>query len=307
MQAEGLGGDKCRTGTVGDKVIWSCGDMQCGNGTACGFSMGPAFYGSDDVMTINTDSITDVGDYTFATAWNKDPLPVAPQKQFGMDTSNVVEINSTHGVAFVWEIWRGASDSSIVDRGAGAVSVTLGSTKPIATRVGPLLSNGTALQLGLIAIMRADKYVYVYSAGGPSGVNVARVAASDDVFDASKYEFLVKDTQTWEAPGQIPDKTETRYGLTTQDSSGKFGCLVYGSAFYNADWDKYVILCNAYLSFTMMYVADKPEGPFSATYPVLNEFPGYGSHAHPHYGLNPLYFSLGPDGPFSMFKMTFKF
>lgn len=40
LQAKGLGGDKCRSGKLGDKVIWSCGDMECGGDfTACGFSM----------------------------------------------------------------------------------------------------------------------------------------------------------------------------------------------------------------------------------------------------------------------------
>lgn len=35
-----LGGDKCRTGKLGSKVIWSCGDMECGSDyTNCGFSM----------------------------------------------------------------------------------------------------------------------------------------------------------------------------------------------------------------------------------------------------------------------------
>ncbi|GAM83460.1 hypothetical protein ANO11243_014480 [Dothideomycetidae sp. 11243] len=308
MQAKQLQGDKCRTGNIEKTVIWSCGDMECGGDpNSCGFSMGPAFYGTGSVDTINTDGITDVNSNTFATAWDQDPPPVAPQTGWGMDTSNVAEINSTHGVAYVWEIWRSGSNDPIVNRGAGAVSVTLGQNRPMATRVGPLLSDASGLQLGLLAIMRAEQYIYVYSMGGPSGVNVARVTASDDVFDPTKYQFLVSGTQTWETPGSIPSADNTRYGMQTLDPSEKFSCLVYGSAFYNPTWKKYVILCNTFESVTMFYVADSPYGPFSATYTVLGAWHGYGSHAHETYGVNPLYFSLSPDGPFDLFKLTFNF
>lgn len=35
-----LSGDKCRSSKLGGKIIWNCGDMQCGDSaTACGFSM----------------------------------------------------------------------------------------------------------------------------------------------------------------------------------------------------------------------------------------------------------------------------
>jgi len=45
MQSKGLGGDKCRSSKLGNKVIWNCGDMQCqntkgeGDYTVCGFAM----------------------------------------------------------------------------------------------------------------------------------------------------------------------------------------------------------------------------------------------------------------------------
>jgi hypothetical protein len=35
-----LGGDKCRSSKLGSKVVWNCGDMECGSDyTKCGFSM----------------------------------------------------------------------------------------------------------------------------------------------------------------------------------------------------------------------------------------------------------------------------
>lgn len=282
--------------------------MECnGSPDVCGFSMGPAFYGTLDVGTVDTNGISNVGSNTFAEPWIGDAPPQAPQTQWGMDTSNVIEVNQTHGIAYVWEIWRGAPDGSYVNRGAGVVSVTLGEDRPIATRMGPLLSGPDGIQLGLLAIMYADYYVYIYSMGGPSGVNVARVPLDEDVYDPSKYQFLVADTQEWETPGAIPTNTSTRYGMQTADPTGKFACSVYGSAFYNEAWGKFVILCNTFESFTMMYMADTPSGPWSETYPVLNNWHGYSSNVHVEYGLNPLYFSLGPDTSFDMFKMTFNF
>lgn len=41
LGTKGLGGDKCRSSVLGDKVIWNCGDMECaGDWQVCGFSMG---------------------------------------------------------------------------------------------------------------------------------------------------------------------------------------------------------------------------------------------------------------------------
>ncbi|PNS15724.1 hypothetical protein CAC42_4176 [Sphaceloma murrayae] len=308
MADKNLQGDKCRTGSIGGRVIWSCGDMECAGGVSvCGFSMGPAFYGTSDPMTVDTDGVSNPDENLFARAWEGDPRPVAPQWAWGMDTSNVAEINATHGVAFVWEIWRGASDGNHVDRGAGAVSVTLGPNRPVAARVGPLLSDAKALQVGLIGIMRDGEYIYSYSSGGPSNVVVGRVRANDDVFSPSAYEFLRFKEQTWERTGGIISADARDYGARTANAGGRFGCAVYGSVFWSDAWGKYVLLCNIFMHFTKMHVADKPEGPWSAEYPILGGVLGYGSHAHPEFGTNPLYFSQGPNGPFDVYKITTNF
>ena len=152
--------------------------------------MGPAFYGTSSVLTIDTDGVTNVNDNDFLQPWSDDTAPLAPQTGWGMDTSNVAAINDTHGVAYGWEIWRGASDGSIVDRGVAVASITLGDTKPIATRVGPLLTGPDAIQLGLLATLRDGDYIYTYSIGGSSNLIIGRVPASDSVFDLSQYTFL---------------------------------------------------------------------------------------------------------------------
>ncbi|KAB2573485.1 hypothetical protein DBV05_g7895 [Lasiodiplodia theobromae] len=256
LGTNGLGGDKCRSSVLGDKVIWNCGDMECaGDWRVCGFSMGPAFYGTNSVMVVNTTGIALVQDNDFATAWSGDPAPQAPQTAWGMDTSNVAAINDTHGIAYAWEIWRGAPDGSFVDRGNAVVAVTLGEMKPIATRVGPLLSGPDAVQMGLLAILRDGNHIYSYSMGGPSGIMVSRVAASDDALEAAKYEFLVageSDSSMWKIPGSIPAPPSAEYGMQTANSNGKFGCNVYGSVFYSNYLRKYVIICTAYMHFTKM-------------------------------------------------------
>lgn len=189
-------------------------------------------------MTVNTTGIAHVQDNDFVTAWSGDAKPVAPQTAFGMDTS----INSTHGVAYAWEIWRGASDGSFVNRGNAVVSVTLGAKKPIATRRGPLLTGPHALALGMLAILRDGDFIYTYSIGGPSGIIIGRVKASDAVFSASAYSFLkAGSVSTWVTPGSIPNATTTAYGMTTLNSGGKFSCNVYGSVFFNAYLGKYVM------------------------------------------------------------------
>jgi hypothetical protein len=263
-------------------------------------------------MTVNTTGIAHVQDNDFVTAWSGDAKPVAPQTAFGMDTSNVAAINSTHGVAYAWEIWRGASDGSFVNRGNAVVSVTLGVKKPIATRRGPLLTGPHALALGMLAILRDGDFIYMYSIGGPSGIIIGRVKASDAVFSASAYSFLkARSVSTWVTPGSIPNATTTAYGMTTLNSGGKFSCNVYGSVFFNAYLGKYVMICTAFEHFTNMYVADNAWGPWSAEYGLLNGWGvGYGSMAHPEYspdGGKTFHFSQGPDSVFNMFKVSFEF
>ena len=287
LGADKLGGDKCRTSKLGDKVIWNCGDMECGgNWEICGFNMGPAFYGTDDVMTVNSVGVNNVQESNFLDPWSGDPAPVAPQNAWGMDTSNVAAINSTHGIVYAWEMWRGAGEG--VNRGNAVAMVTLGDNMPIATRMGPLLTGPDAIQMGLLAIISADNYIYTYSIGGPSNIIVGRVAADGtSPFAASEYEFLAQGSSTTWVPG-IPEASTTTVGATT-DQPGGFGCAVYGSVFFSNYLNQYVILCNIDLSYVNMYTSDTPYGPWSAEYQVMNaatnpEMAGsYGSMAHPEY------------------------
>lgn len=317
LQTQGLGGDKCRTSKLGDKVIWNCGDMECGGDyTICGFSMGPAFYGTSSVMTVDTDGITNVDDNTFLEPWSGDAPPEAPQTGWGMDTTNVAHLNDTTGVAFAWEIWRGASDGSIVNRGNAAAAITLGTDKPIARRLGPLLTGPDTIQLGLLAIMRHGEYVYTYSIGGPSNIIVGRVKADDSVFDASQHEFLSHgSTSDWVSG--VPNPNTTSVGATTANTSGQFGCGVYGSAFYSNYLQQFVIICGIYMNYVNMYISDTPYGPWSEEYSLLDG--STNSHASGNYGpmvhkmYSPggsdqtLYFSMGPNGPFNMFKLEFHY
>lgn len=309
-----INADKGRTGKIGDKIVWNFGDMQCADDwRICGFSMGFAFYGTDSVMTVNTSNVELVQNNDFLQAWSGDTLPQSPQSAWGMDTSNVVEINSTHGVAFAWQAWRGASDGSMIDCGSAVASVTLGADKPIAQRVGPLLTGHESIALGLLAILRDDKYIYTYSRGGPSNIVIGRVLADDSVFDATKHEFLNYGTlSTWSSG--IPVRDDSSFGATTLNSDGKFGCDVYGSVFYNSYLKKYILLCGIYMTFVNMYISDMPYGPWSAEYTITSSgndglFPGsYGAHAHPEYGDGKdWYFSIGPNSVFQVFKVTFKY
>lgn len=230
-----------------------------------------------------------------------------------MDTSNVAAINDTHGVAYAWEIWRGAADGSYVDRGNVVASVTLGQNKPLANRVGPLLTGPNSIALGLLAILRADSYIYTYSIGGPSNVIIGRVQADDSVFDSTKYEFLQHGTtNTW--LNGIPSTSTTNIGATTANSGGQFGCSVYGSVFYNDYLEMYIILCNIYMSFVKMYISNTPDGPWSAEYAVTSSgndgllAGSYGSMSHPEYGCGrEWYFSVGPNSVFQIFKVTFEY
>ena len=275
--------------------------------TVCGFSMGPAMYGTDDVMTINTTGIADINNNNFLSAWIGDPTPQHPQSSWGMDQSNVAPLNDTHGIVYGSQIWRGASDGSFVPQGNAVGLVTLGSDRPVATRIGPLLTGPDALGMGLLAILRDEDYIYLYTEGGPSRVVVTRVPATDDVFDASKYESLLVGTTDWETG--IPSTTDTQYGMTTANESGQFGCSVYGSVFFSNYFNKYVIICNIFMTSTNMYISDTPYGPWSEEYGLLSGWTGYGSMAHPMYSPDgshkEVYFSQGPNSKFNMFKITF--
>jgi hypothetical protein len=312
LSGKDLVGDKCRSSQIGDKIIWNCGDMMCANDwTVCGFAMGPAMYGTDDVMTINTTGIVHIQNNDFLNPWAEDPAPEMPQTHWGMDQSNIAPLNDTHGVIYGYEIWRGALDESFVRQGNAVGLVSLGEDKPVATRMGPLLTGPDALELGLLAILRDGDYIYIYSEGGPSRLTVTRVPANADaVFDPTHYETLLHDSlDTWEPA--IPTFLDTKYGMSTANTDGIFGCSVYGSVFYSNYFNKYVIICNIYMDATNMYVSDTPYGPWSEEYNLLSGWNGYGSMVHPMYSPGgshkELYFSLGPNAKFNMFKLTFDY
>ena len=303
-----LVGDKCRSSLLSNKVIWNCGDMWCDfDYTICGFAMGPAMYGTEDVMTINATGITHIYDNEFLRPWSGDPEPESPYRFWGIDTSNVAAINETHGVAYGFEVWRGTGTD--LRRGNCVASITLGEDMPIATRVGPLLTGPDTIEMGMLAILRAGDYIYIYSAGGPSRLIVTRVLATDDVFDASQYETLELNTNSWSRT--IPMPSTKKYGMVTANRSRKFGCLVYGSVFYSNYLNKYVIICNIYMVATNMYTSDTPWGPWSEEYGLLRGWRGYGSMVHPMYSPGgshkEIYFSQGPNTGFDMFKVTFDY
>jgi len=289
--------------------------MMCGGDVMlCGLSMGPAFYGTDSVMTINTTGLTFVTENDFLQPWSGDKDIQPPYGAWGMDTSNVAAINSTHGVAYGYEIWRNGPDGSALNRGNAVAAITLNATKPIATRVGPLLTDNTTIALGMMAILRDGNYVYIYSMGGPSNIIVGRVEASDAVFTASNYEFLKNGTNDTWVPG-IPLNTATNVALATSD--GSFFCDNYGSVTFNHYLNKYILLCGKFISFVTMYVSDTPYGPFSAGYQLMSGGHqmvegSYGPMMHPMF--QPVagsdkswYFSLGPNSVFYMYKITFDY
>jgi hypothetical protein len=317
MGEEGLGGDKCRSSLLAGRHIWNCGDMMCGSVlTTCGFDMGPAFYGTRHVSVIDAAAYSTISDYEFATPWSDDPKPVSPQTAYGMDTSNIVSINKTTGIAYVWEITRGDPNGSHVDQGAGVVAVTIGPTKPIGKRVGPLLTGPESVQLGLMSIIQADGYIYNYNQQGPFGnILVGRVEAGEAAFDAQQYEYLVFPSDSTTAPKWIPGipaaQDAASYGMRTSESTGRFTCSQYGSVTWSKYFSKYMLMCNLYLNFTFFYLAENPWGPWTGGFQLLSDsgWLGYGVDAHPQWSArgkeNELYFSQGPNGPLNMFKLTF--
>lgn len=315
LQKRGLRGDNCRTGKIGDKVIWNCGDMMCGDDLAlCGFSMSPAFYGTDDVMLVNTTGIKNVAENNFVQPWSGDQKFSQPWKNWGMYTSNVAPINSTHGVVYGWEHWRNGPGASYLNRGNSVSAVTLGDDRPVATRVGPLLTGPHAIMLGLLAILRVDDYIYVYSGGGPSHTTVGRVNASDDVFDADKYEFLKFGTNdTWISG--IPSNTTKEVGAMIENNEEADLCGVWGSVVYNNYLNKYIMLCGHYSETVDMYTSNTPWGPWRGSYQIAGggNFSGsYGMMMHPEYSPSgkshkSWYFSLGPNWEFNMYKVTFDY
>lgn len=314
-----LYGDKCRSSTIGGRNIWNCGDMMCADGIdACEFSMGPAFYGTDSVMTINSSAYDNVNSFTFAEPWSGDPKPQAPQSQYGMDTSNVVALNETTGIAYVFEATRGLPGVDVINHGAAAIKVTLGPTQPIATRVGPLMTTNSSVALGLLAITSANGWIYNYNvAGGTGNILVGRTPANDSAFDGNSYSYLTYASSHTSNPKWVPGipslSSASKYGMTSADPSGRFNCQVYGDVFWNNYFKQYMLLCTLFLDFTFFYLSPNPWGPWSQGYKLLNppNRLGYGVSAHPAYSPGgshrTLYFSQGPNTVFDMYKVSFDY
>ncbi|KIW14987.1 hypothetical protein PV08_07774 [Exophiala spinifera] len=309
----GVRGDNCRTAKIGDKVIWNCGDMMCGDDVlTCGFTMAPGYYGTDSMMHVDTAGKKSLQD--FIKPWAGDPQP-PEQYIWGEYSSNIAPINSTHGVVYTREYWRNGPGGD-KDVGNAVSSVTLGEDRPIATRVGPLLTGTEAAYLGMLAIMRDGDYIYHYSGGGPSNIRISRVPASDDVFDITKYESLKADTENTWIPG-VPMLGSMETGATTSNPGGKFACGgAWGSVVYNNYLAKYIMLCGEYMVSTNMHLADTPWGPWGPAYTIAsggNLTGSYGTMMHPEYspladgGDRSWYFSIGPNDKFYMYRVDFDY
>jgi hypothetical protein len=127
-------------------------------------------------------------------------------------------------------------------------SITLGPTKPIATRIGPAAHRPNAVAPGLLAILRDGDYIYTYSIAGPSNIVVCRVPADDSVFDAGEDECLAHGSETDWVTGILAGST-TSIGATTANPGGQFGCIVYGSVFYSDYVEQCYTICNIYENF----------------------------------------------------------
>ena len=136
--------------------------------------------------------------------------------------------------------------------------------------------------MGMLAILRAGDYIYLYSAGGPSRLIVTRVHASDDTFDASNYETLDYGADNvWSASIRAPQSE--KYSMMTASRNRKFGCMVYGSVYYSNHFNNYIVTCNVYMIAANMYVSDSPRGPWSEDLRLLRGRTGYGRMVHPMY------------------------
>ncbi|KAF2153582.1 hypothetical protein K461DRAFT_278392 [Myriangium duriaei CBS 260.36] len=319
LGAKNLYGDKCRSSFLGGRHLWNCGDMQCAAGySACSFSMGASFYGTDKVDTINSSAYPDVYSYTFAQPWKGDPKPVAPQSQYGMDTSNIVPINETTGLAYAYEVTRGDPSVPVINKGNAVLKVTLGPNNPVATRMGPLLTGNDTVSLGLLSIMREGDYIYNYNVdGGAGNVMVGRVKASDAAFDRTQYEYLTYASSNTSKPvwkkGIPTIAGASAFGMTTAEANGRFACQHYGDVYFNNYFERYMLLCNCFNDYTLFYLASNPWGPWSQGYLLLmppNRL-GYGVNAHPSYspGGNhkTMYFSQGPNTVFNLYKVEFNY
>lgn len=324
-------GDKCRSGQIGSQTVWTCGDLQCnnllgqGDWRVCGFAGGPAFYGTSSPLLLDASGYPYLQDYDFAVPWtgqpNPDPPTTVAQWASATDISNIVGLNDTHGLAYIYAAIRGGGVTTAF--GPSILSVTLGPNNPIGTRLGPVWADDTAIEIGGIAALNAgDGYIYSYATGISNGYGyydliVGRAPADDRVFSPANHMFMLKpqsaaDAQTPRWVHGIPTAANmSLYGMWNPQQGSVFSCNTYGSALYNNYFGKYMIGCTQYELHTNFYLGDTPWGPWTAGYNVLNVAGDYGISINQEWSPGgsdqTLYLSQSPDGPFGTWKLTFNY
>lgn len=260
--------------------------------------MGAAFYATpSDPLRVDTKDFVDVLKVDFVKPHVSDRKPEGDTEHWGMDTSNVVEVDDGVGVCFAWEIWRDTTGKE-VDRGLAISRVTLGEKVPVAERFGELATGPEGLQVGLMTCMKADGYLYMYTNAGPTGIVVGRTKVAD-AFKPETYSFLRLDG-SW-VPG-IPAHKDTAYGIQTiGQEQGKIHSDNQGSIMWNAYLGRYVLFTCMYGSSMNFYMSENPWGPWSQQYTLL-ETHGYGVNVHEcflregEHGGRVLYISSGSMG-----------
>ena len=253
-------------------------------------------------------NITNVYGKNFANPWpgDQEPDPKGATPDWGIGTSNVVEVEDGVGLAWMWEAWRNEA-GAYVNRGAAIIHVTLGEEMPVANRTGPLVTGPDSLQVGLMTVLKAEGYVYVYSQGGssPAGVVCGRAKISS-AFDASAYEFQ-KTNGTW-VQG-IPMANDTSYGMSRAGGvihSDNMGSIMWSNYFL-----KYMMFVCAYENDINFYLSDTPYGPWSEEYGLLHAL-GYAVGVHPQWSPGgdgshkEIYISSGWQNVITMYKVNFK-
>jgi hypothetical protein len=232
-----------------------------------------------------------------------------------MDTSNTAQTGPGTGICFAWEIHR-KTDGSYKDIGNAMLQVTLGADKPIATRLGGLITGPDKIQIGLMTVFNpnirntpyADGHIYMYCIGADvfESVIVGR-APVDSAFDPRTYQFL-KSSGEWDAKGVIPQRGDTSYGMAGSPVSNSQGSIVY-----NEYLGKYILFCGTFARQASFYLADTPVGPWSQNY-LLLESPDalrYGVNVHPDLLLqsngNEMLLSWGTNVVLTMYKLTLNY
>ncbi|KAH7412838.1 hypothetical protein BKA64DRAFT_702953 [Cadophora sp. MPI-SDFR-AT-0126] len=301
-----LGWDKGRTSTLAGTTFWNFGDVVSLDGPMKnGFCMGAAWYANpNNILEVDTKDCSNVAHWDFAKPHESDPKPCGDTKHWGMDTSNIAEVEHGVGIGFVWEIWRNTTGKE-VNRGLGIIRVTLGKNAPVAERVGPLVTGPDELQVGLMTIINAEGYIYTYSNAGLTGIVVGRAKLAE-AFDASKYEFLRGDGR-WVRG--IPKRNDIGYGIQTiGKNQNKIHSNNQGSIMYNKYLRKYMLFTCMFGHATNFYMSETPYGPWTTEYRLLDNTPGYGINVHPEMSEDHrvLYISSGTmQNVISMWKVEF--